>query len=67
MWKDVGARYVIVGHSERRPVLLQRPDEQVNRKTHAGIAGRSAVISASGDNAQTSASREEPKRCFYSS
>src|ERR671913_2432616 len=37
MLRDVGARYVIVGHSERRQFYAET-DEQVNRKTHAGLA-----------------------------
>src|SRR4026207_2554071 len=33
MLRDVGARYVIVGHSERRQ-FYGETDEQVNKKTH---------------------------------
>jgi len=37
MLVDVGCRYVIVGHSERRHILGET-DEDVNRKTHAVLA-----------------------------
>src|SRR5687767_2852400 len=36
MLRDAGARYVIVGHSERRQ-LYSETDTMVNRKTAAGI------------------------------
>ncbi|MBN1844080.1 MAG: triose-phosphate isomerase [Sedimentisphaerales bacterium] len=38
MLRDVGCRYVIVGHSERRHVLGET-DEQINRKLRAVLAG----------------------------
>ncbi|HEY3384183.1 MAG TPA: triose-phosphate isomerase [Vicinamibacterales bacterium] len=38
MLKEAGARYVIVGHSERR-TKFGETDEQVNRKTKAALAG----------------------------
>jgi triosephosphate isomerase len=37
MLVDLGCRYVIVGHSERRH-LLGETDQDVNRKTHAALA-----------------------------
>lgn len=37
MLVDVGARYVILGHSERRS-LMGETDEVVNKKTHAALA-----------------------------
>jgi triosephosphate isomerase len=48
MLRDVGARYVIVGHSERRQ-LYAETDAQVNRKVHAGIAGGLTVIMCVGE------------------
>ncbi|MFQ5585639.1 MAG: triose-phosphate isomerase [Thermodesulfobacteriota bacterium] len=38
MLKDVGCKYVIVGHSERRH-LLNETDEMVNRKLNAALKG----------------------------
>ena len=37
MLKDVGCRYVILGHSERRHILGET-DELINRKVHAALA-----------------------------
>lgn len=37
MLLDVGCRYVILGHSERRHILGET-DEEINRKTHAALA-----------------------------
>src|SRR5262249_26384342 len=48
MLKDVGARYVIVGHSERRQYYAET-DVQGNRKTHAGIAASLTVIMCVGE------------------
>ncbi len=48
MLRDVGARYVIVGHSERRQFYCET-DEQVNRKTQAGLAGGLTVIMCVGE------------------
>src|ERR1051325_2465761 len=48
MLRDVGARYVIVGHSERRQ-FYSETDEQVNKKTHAGIASGLMVIMCVGE------------------
>src|ERR1700752_2014841 len=48
MLKDVGARYVIVGHSERRQYYAET-DVQVNRKTHAAIAAGLTVIMCVGE------------------
>ena len=38
MLKEAGARYVIIGHSERR-TKFGETDEQVNKKVHAAVAG----------------------------
>ena len=48
MLRDVGARYVIVGHSERRQYYAET-DVQVNRKTHAGIKSGLTVIMCVGE------------------
>ena len=55
MLRDVGARYVIVGHSERRQFYAET-DEQVNRKVHAGLAAGLTVIMCVGE---TLAQRED--------
>jgi triosephosphate isomerase len=38
MLKEAGARYVIIGHSERR-TKFGETDEHVNKKVHASVAG----------------------------
>src|SRR5436190_2398885 len=43
MLRDAGARYVIVGHSERRQ-LYAESDSMVNKKTRAGITAGLTVI-----------------------
>ena len=48
MLRDVGARYVIVGHSERRQ-FYGETDEQVNRKVQAGLAAGLTVIMCVGE------------------
>jgi triosephosphate isomerase len=48
MLKDVGARYVIIGHSERRQFYCET-DVQVNKKTHAGIKSGLTVIMCVGE------------------
>jgi len=48
MLRDVGARYVIVGHSERRQ-FYGETDVQVNKKTHAGIKSGLTVIMCVGE------------------
>lgn len=48
MLRDVGARYVIVGHSERRQFYAET-DEQVNRKVQAGLAAGLTVIMCVGE------------------
>lgn len=48
MLRDVGARYVIVGHSERRQ-FYSETDEQVNRKVQAGLAAGLTVIMCVGE------------------
>ena len=48
MLKDVGAKYVIVGHSERRQYYAET-DEMVNRKTRAGLQSGLTVIMCVGE------------------
>jgi triosephosphate isomerase len=48
MLKDVGCRYVIVGHSERRHVIGET-DETVNRKVLKALAGGMDVILCIGE------------------
>lgn len=38
MLTDIGCKFVILGHSERRHVLGEN-DEQINKKVHAALAG----------------------------
>jgi triosephosphate isomerase len=48
MLRDVGAKYVIVGHSERRQYYAET-DAMVNRKTQAGISSGLTVIMCVGE------------------
>jgi triosephosphate isomerase len=48
MLKDVGAKYVIVGHSERRQYYAET-DAMVNRKTQVGISSGLTVIMCVGE------------------
>jgi triosephosphate isomerase (TIM) len=48
MLVDVGCRYVIVGHSERRHILGER-DEFIHSKVHAGLAAGLSVILCVGE------------------
>jgi len=48
MLRDVGARYVIVGHSERRQ-FYSETDAEVNKKTQAGVASGLTVIVCAGE------------------
>jgi triosephosphate isomerase len=48
MLRDAGARYVIVGHSERRQ-FYGESDPIVNRKVRAGLAGGLSVILCVGE------------------
>jgi triosephosphate isomerase (TIM) len=48
MLRDVGAKYVIVGHSERRQFYAET-DAQVNRKVIAGVASGLSVIMCVGE------------------
>src|SRR5215208_64233 len=48
MLRDVGARYVIVGHSERRQFYAET-DPVVNKKTRAGLASGLTVIMCVGE------------------
>jgi triosephosphate isomerase len=48
MLRDVGATYVIVGHSERRQ-LYAETDVLVNHKVHAGVASALSVILCVGE------------------
>jgi triosephosphate isomerase len=49
MLRDVGARYVIVGHSERRQFYAET-DEMVKKKVHAAMAGGLIVILCVGES-----------------
>src|SRR5882672_9045367 len=49
MLRDAGARYVIVGHSERRH-LYAESDSMVNKKTLAGISAGLTVILCVGES-----------------
>ncbi len=49
MLRDVGARYVIVGHSERRQ-LYAETDSMANKKTVAGISAGLTVILCVGES-----------------
>ena len=55
MLRDVGATYVIVGHSERRQ-FYSETDKQVNLKVQAGLAAALTVIMCVGE---TLAQRED--------
>ncbi len=48
MLRDAGARYVIIGHSERRQ-FYGESDPVVNRKVRAGLAGGLTVIMCVGE------------------
>jgi triosephosphate isomerase len=48
MLLDLGCRYVILGHSERRRVLGER-DSFINRKVHAALAAGMEVIACVGE------------------
>ncbi|MBA3312586.1 MAG: triose-phosphate isomerase [Planctomycetota bacterium] len=48
MLKDVGCRYVILGHSERRQVLRET-DETINKKVAAAVAAGLGVILCVGE------------------
>ena len=48
MLRDVGARYVIVGHSERRQ-FYSETDAMVNQKVQAAIASGLTVIMCVGE------------------
>src|SRR5687767_8127948 len=49
MLRDAGARYAIVGHSERRQFYCET-DSTVNRKTAAGISSGLTVIMCVGES-----------------
>ena len=49
MLRDAGARYVIVGHSERRHLYAEN-DSMVNKKTLAGISAGLTVIMCVGES-----------------
>jgi triosephosphate isomerase (TIM) len=49
MLRDVGAKYVIVGHSERRQVYGET-DSMINRKCQAGLAAGLTVILCVGES-----------------
>ena len=48
MLTDVGCRFVILGHSERRAIMGET-DEQVNEKLHAALAGNLIPIVCVGE------------------
>jgi triosephosphate isomerase (TIM) len=48
MLADLGCRYVILGHSERRHILGET-DQQVNKKTHAALAANLLPIVCVGE------------------
>ena len=49
MLRDVGAKFVIVGHSERRQIYLET-DSMVKKKCAAGLAGGLSVILCVGES-----------------
>jgi triosephosphate isomerase len=49
MLRDAGARYVIVGHSERRQ-LYSETDSMINRKCQAGLVANLTVILCVGES-----------------
>ena len=49
MLRDVGAKYVIVGHSERRQLYFET-DSMINRKCQAGLAAGLNVILCVGES-----------------
>ena len=49
MIKDIGAQYVIIGHSERRQYFAET-DEAVNKKVHAAMAAGLAPIVCIGES-----------------
>jgi len=49
MLRDVGAKYVIVGHSERRQIYFET-DSMVNKKCYAGLAAGLTVIMCVGES-----------------
>ena len=48
MLRDLGCRYVILGHSERRHILHEG-DEEINKKVHAALAAGLAPIVCVGE------------------
>ena len=48
MLKDIGCRYVILGHSERRAIMGET-DQQVSEKLHAALAGNLTPIVCVGE------------------
>ncbi len=52
MLKSLGARYTIVGHSERRKILKET-DEMINKKVIAGLAAGLRVILCVGESRET--------------
>jgi triosephosphate isomerase len=49
MVRDTGAKYVIVGHSERRQIYFET-DSMVNKKCNAGLAANLTVILCVGES-----------------
>ncbi len=48
MLRELGCRYVIIGHSERRHIIGE-PNEMVNKKTKAALAGKLVPIVCVGE------------------
>jgi triosephosphate isomerase len=61
MLRDVGVRYVIVGHSERRQFYAET-DDHVKRKVQAGLAAGLSVIMCA--KRSRSVNRESRKTLF---
>ena len=61
MIKDLGATYVIVGHSERRNKFKEN-DKLINKKIKTALAGGLKVILSVGESAQT---REAKQACAF--
>lgn len=61
MIKDLGATYVIVGHSERRNKFKEN-DKLINKKIKTALAGGLKVILCIGESAQT---REAKQACAF--
>ncbi len=61
MIKDVGATYVVIGHSDRRNKFKEN-DKMINRKIKTALANGLKVILCVGENLQT---REQKQECAF--